>query len=251
MKVRQGAVFGIAIGVLVTGFGSTAAFAATPRVPGSDGIIRICVEADDVGRYNDLRFLLNGYKWCKWNEQLIAWNHKGRTGATGAKGATGDQGPQGEKGDKGDQGAPGQPGQPGEKGDKGDPGPPGPAGGSAAFAAEATGVDIGGNPNTVTIVSEGNIPAGNYAISTVINFHNENDPAEVSCGLFASGVGSALAKNGNLMIEGDGDAQLPLQATVSGWGGGTISVGCIEDGPSNEATAVTAHLTAIQVASIG
>lgn len=96
MKLRQGAVFGIAIGVLVAGFGGTAAFAATPSIPDANGIIRACVKTWHINQYKETRWINRTY--CNSGEKLIAWNYKGRTGATGPKGATGPQGPAGPAG---------------------------------------------------------------------------------------------------------------------------------------------------------
>lgn len=116
---------------------TAAAFAATPAIPGADGIIRVCVEADDVGHYNDLRFLLNGYKWCKRGEKQIFWNQKGRTGATGPKGAIG------------------------AKGDAGSQGPAGPAGVSGWEVVEVT-ETVSANNSTKTISAP--CPAGKQAV---------------------------------------------------------------------------------------
>lgn len=130
MKARSTVVLASTIGVLATGAVGAAAFAATPAVPGSDGYIRICVEANDIGHYNDLRFLVNGKTTCGRGEKLIFWNQKGpvgakgATGAIGAAGAKGDKGDQGDKGDKGDKGDPGTPGSPGSPGAPGTPGAP-------------------------------------------------------------------------------------------------------------------------------
>jgi hypothetical protein len=129
MKIRAGSVFGVGIGMIIATLGGVAAFAAAPAIPGPDGLIRLCIENDDIGnRSEEVRFLVNTQRYCARGERQIFWNQRGRTGATGAKGATGAQGPQGEVGPPGPQGPPGTPGQQGPQGEAGPQGPAGPAG---------------------------------------------------------------------------------------------------------------------------
>lgn len=240
MKIRQGTVFGVGVGLLVATLGGAAAFAASPAIPGADGIIRVCVESKDVGHYNDLRFLLNGYKWCKSGEKQIAWNYKGRTGATGAKGATGAQGLPGEKGDKGDPGAPGQPGQQGqqgekgekgEKGDKGDPGPPGPGGGtSVAKFASLRAVSAG---DEIVTAGEMDLATGSWAVqaSVQVRLDSGGDNAISLCelrhgtGVIGFGRFSLHDRGDRPGISGSSTIALNGGALVPA-GGGDVSVGC-------------------------
>jgi hypothetical protein len=132
MKIRAGSVFGVGIALIVVSLAS-AAYAASPSIPGPDGIIRACIEYDDVGaRSEELRFLVNNQKLCPRGEKLIAWNQRGPKGATGEKGETGAQGPQGEQGPPGPPGPQGLPGTPGQQGPQGEVGPQGPAGPAGA-----------------------------------------------------------------------------------------------------------------------
>lgn len=155
MKIRQGTVFAAGIGLVLATFGGVAAFAATPAIPGPGGIIRACIEFDDVGKLSEeIRFLVNNQKFCPRGERQIWWNQRGRTGATGAKGATGAQGPQGETGPQGPPGPQGDQGPAGQNGSDGAPGaqgPPGPAGPPATlirYIASVNGIGDGGE-NTV------------------------------------------------------------------------------------------------------
>lgn len=187
-----------------------AAYAATPPVPGPDGLIRICVEAKDLGHYNDLRFLINGAKYCKSGEKQIWWNQRGRTGATGPRGPQGAQGEQGLAGEQGPQGPAGEQGATGQAGPQGEPGP---AGTSAVYTGSPGNNDIVTGDFAVVSVS---VPAGKYAVTATTKALNAGDNVRIaSCGI--GGINNSTSQGDAL--EPGSDSVLTFIGEVDSAGG--------------------------------
>lgn len=187
MTIRAGSVFGVGIGMIVATLGGVAAFAAAPAIPGPSGLIRVCIENDDIGnRSEELRFLINTQRYCARGERQIFWNQRGRTGATGPKGATGAQGPQGIQGPQGEQGPQGPPGPAGPNGSDGAPGGVGPAGPAfvpTTYFRSVNGIGDGGD-NTVFVTCD---DANDLAMGGGVNPAANGDDVEAS--IPASNVG--------------------------------------------------------------
>jgi len=194
-----------------------AAHAATPAIPGPDGVIRICVEAKDIGHYNDLRFLINGAISCGRGEKLIWWNQRGRTGATGPRGPEGSQGPAGEQGPAGPTG---EKGATGPAGPQGEPGPAGPAGASGAFVGTNNDVHI------VTgdfVVGSVGVTGGTWAVTATTAAYNAGDNTRsASCTINGDSSTARL----QALQPNEGDEVTVIGIVNVGSGGDNVNLVC-------------------------
>jgi hypothetical protein len=132
--------------------------------------------------------------------------------------------------------------------------------GTAYTARTALGTVTTLNPEVghVDLVSK-NVPAGSYAINAKGWFANEDDDdqANVRCELWVGGTlvdygpHLTLGENAGQSVAGTAQSQdYPLQAVVTDFGGGAITMDCISFSNSDRVDASNAIITAIKVGSV-
>ena len=141
---------------------------------------------------------------------------------------------------------------------------------STDFAAASTGTAFTARTDHVRIPNDGvidvvskQVPAGSYAINAKVYLQNQDDDnsADVGCSLRASGnvidAGIPERLGENLRVNPpESDINItepyPLQAVVTNFGGGAITINCFEFGfaDSDQVDAFDAVITAIKVGSV-
>lgn len=112
---------------------ASAGAVAFAMIPGSDGVIKACVD-----KHGAVRVIDPATDACKNGETALTWNQVGPAGPAGAPGLPGAPGVPGMPGAPGAAGPPGPAGQPGLPGAAGSVGPAGPAGPPGAPGAAAS-----------------------------------------------------------------------------------------------------------------
>jgi len=210
---------------LLLGGGGVAALAA---IPGANGVIHACYSrSTGVLRVINSDGHSSRTRHCAGNEASLAFNQKG------PKGARGPQGPQGDTGPSGTQGDPGA----------------GPSTGPTIYSAHSSGVSV---PNAYTQVLSVTLPPGSYALQAKLQFNNP--------------VINGVEARGNCLLrdypttydfasvdfrDDSTGGPLTLQATVSEFPGGTVTVDCqaVKSG-SLTVDFTNATLTAITAAAL-
>ncbi len=137
---------------------------------------------------------------------------------------------------------------------------------STEFAAASIGTVYTDLTDQVRIPNDGDIdvvtmlvPAGSYAINAKGWFANEDDDdqANVRCELWVGGTlvdygpHLTLGENAGQSVAGTAQSQdYPLQAVVTDFGGGAITMDCISFSNSDRVDASNAIITAIKVGSV-
>jgi hypothetical protein len=211
-------------------------------IPGSDGVIHGCYST--VGGFSGQLRVIDpqaGAK-CLRQEKAIDWNQRGPQGAPGAPGPKGDAGPQGDTGPQGPQGLQGAPGT------------------SEAYArTDFTSHTIPPNNAPYAVVASKDLPAGSYVVNAKLTAENRDSTQGVtlSCVLREQGASSYL----DISFSGiprSGEfgpsssyASPVLQDVLQGYGGGTLEIGCAQNGSSaSDVSVAVIHLTAIKVDSV-
>lgn len=134
------------------------------------------------------------------------------------------------------------------------------AGTATAFTARNdAGASLNPNVGRVDIVSK-NVPAGSYAINAKVSLVNKDDDdwGDADCQLRAGGT---IVDSGSDVLLGhlfDGQTEdsvghseeYPLQAVVTNFGGGAITINCHSFSSSARVDATNAVITAIRVGSV-
>ena len=213
---------------LLLGGGGVAALAA---IPGANGVIHACYSrSTGVLRVINPDGHSSRTRHCAGNEASLAFNQKG------PKGARGPQGPQGDTGPSGTQGDPGA----------------GSSTGPTIYSAHSDNVSVPNAPFAYTRVLSVTLPPGSYALQAKLQFNNP--------------VINGVEARGNCLLrdypttydfasvdfrDDSTGGPLTLQATVSEFPGGTVTVDCqaVKSG-SLTVDFTNATLTAITAAAL-
>lgn len=231
---------------LVIGLATVATGVAFATIPGANGVIHSCYNANP-NSAGALRVIdTDNGTTCGKNETALDFNQLGPEGPQGVKGDTGDTGAQGQTGATGLQGPVGPKGDKGDKGDRGDPGT------SIAYSAAGPTVSLA-KVATVVVVAKV-VPSGSYAVNAKLTLDNvdDDDHAFAGCRLRAAGVTVDDSETFKLEEYLDVNSEsIALQAVLPNFGGGTIDIQCHNAGASDRVDALRPVITAIKVGSIG
>jgi hypothetical protein len=225
---------------LVTVLATIATGVALATIPGANGVIHSCYNANP-NSAGALRVInTESGNACDRNETALDFNQVGPQGPQGLKGE------QGETGARGETGANGEQGPAGPKGDKGD------AGTSMAYSATGPTVSLAKVATIVVLAKI--VPPGNYAVNAKLTLDNidDDDYTFVGCRLRAAGV--TVDDSGTFKLEEYLDVNsesIALQAALPNFGGGTLDIQCHNAGASDRVDAERPVIAAIKLGAIG
>jgi hypothetical protein len=217
----------------------------------NDNVIQGCV--------NKFTHVLRISYHCSPFEQRISWNQQGPAGPSGPPGPSGSPGSAGPSGPAGPSGAPGASGSIGPSGPIGPSGSPGPQGSTGPSGAIGPSGPIGpSNAFTATLASSKALPknTSTTVVSKVLTPPDASDTYVITASVGISAVltnvtctltAGTLLDTEEVTVGGHGLVTLSGSATLTA--ATTVTVACSPD--TNNVTATTGSITAVQVGSLG